>query len=174
MSRLRLLTAGLATAGLAAAAVVVLAPPGAGQVTPAMTISPTSGPPGTQITVTGNPGQCPPDPAFGQHQAEGELQPSGGGTALATYSVNTDTNTGNWTATVTVPATAAPGDYQVTGDCTQGGGTQFSYTAQTFTVTQPATTTTSTTAATTTTTTTTQPPSAPAAQAVTAQPRFTG
>jgi hypothetical protein len=70
-----------------------------------ITVNPTSAAPGDQVTITGA-NWLPPQ------QLNISVTPGGGGQAIATTSVNSDNN-GNFSTTLTIPATAQPGTYTV-------------------------------------------------------------
>ncbi len=70
-----------------------------------VTVNPASVAPGDQVTITGA-NWLPPQ------QLSVTIEPGGGGQAIATTAVNSDNN-GNFTITLTIPATAQPGAYSV-------------------------------------------------------------
>jgi hypothetical protein len=147
-------------------------------------VSPTSGPPGTVITVRGgqclSPGEEVADVALFNETAQQSVAVDG------THVGNAEVDLGSWSAELTVPAGVDPDDaFVVTATCATLGPEDdhillFRYEPVAFDVTGVSTTTPPTTSPPTTTppTTTAPPPaaSAPAAPAepVVVEPAFTG
>jgi hypothetical protein len=162
----------VAAVTIAASVALIASPAWAGR--PPLQISPSSGPTGTAITVSG--AEC------------GDGSPATvtihlvvGDTIVATTTVPiAGGGNGKWSGSITVPAGTAAGAIQVNANCFSSEAEQeFSYVPGSFTVTAPAptTTTTSTTVVVqqaTTTTTVPPAPVAPAATPVVAQPTMTG
>jgi hypothetical protein len=148
--------------------VAVLAAPASGGTPPTLTVTPTSGPVGTDFTVSGD--QCFPSEgpnAFGSWvifaQGSDTGLAAGGGSSL---------ESGVWqdgfpTAPPEVSFLPGPGTYVVEADCSIDEEIEFSYEPATFTLTEAPPTSPTTEESTTTTA------AAPAAAAA-AAPSFTG
>ncbi|MDZ7676906.1 MAG: hypothetical protein U5K30_17800 [Acidimicrobiales bacterium] len=182
----RLLFIPIAFALLAATTTIAGAANPAGTPTSSMTLDPTSGPPGTEFTVS----NVEEDVCVTKGPTEVDLTAPGAEPEAQTVPADLD---GNWEATFTVPEDTEVDEITVNAECHFAGELQPTgvqgvraipqqtppaivvYDPVTFTVTQPDTTTTTTT--TEPTTTTTEPDTldeSDVAEGVVAQPTLTG
>ena len=159
----------VASAAIAAAAVLFATPAGAQELLP-ITVDPTSGPAGTAVAVSGadclteDPGLAPEVEIFFGDDSGGEL--------AASIIVVPETD-GTWSGEITVPDVDPDVMWVVTATCFDGPGQDAGILADyqfvDFDVTGPPTTPTTTPPPTTPTT-----PPAPPATAVPGEPTFTG
>jgi len=158
--------------GVVAVFIALMAAPASGGSTPTLTVSPTSGPVGTDFLVSGD--QCFPEPGGdGQeapsHSGQWQLYVAESGVPLATGGA-TASETGVWEdgfpSDPLIGPLPGPGDYVVEAQCVFGEVVEFDYEPVTLTVTEVPGTAPPLVASTTTTV-------APAV-AASANPAFTG
>ena len=158
----------LVSAGIGAAAVLVAAPAGAQELLP-ITVEPTTGPVGTEVTVSGE--DCLNEAGPGEVEVylffEDEEEP-------AVFPVDEVMEDGSWSLVLLSTEEDPLGHYSFTATCFVPGSDDViaDYDFADFELTGPPTTTPTTPTPTTPTTPT--PPEAPPAAPVTEEPDFTG